>query len=130
MTKSRSAGGIVIGPHGKILVVDQGGSWSLPKGHIENGEKILDAAKREIYEETGISDLKLIKKFRSYARTRISDPTELKTIFMYLFRTSQTDLKPVCSDSHEALWLNKDKVAKKLTHPKDKRFYLKVLKSL
>lgn len=36
---TKSAGGIVINKNGKILVVSQHGtSWSLPKGHLDEGE--------------------------------------------------------------------------------------------
>ncbi|MCI9059390.1 MAG: NUDIX domain-containing protein, partial [Lachnospiraceae bacterium] len=30
-------------------------SWEVPGGHRENGENIMDTAKRELYEETGVS---------------------------------------------------------------------------
>lgn len=55
--KTKSAGGIVINEKREIclLVSQHGTSWSLPKGHIEKGEDAMMAAKREIYEETGIS---------------------------------------------------------------------------
>jgi 8-oxo-dGTP pyrophosphatase MutT (NUDIX family) len=57
MRKTRSAGGVVTNEEGEILVVSQRGtSWSLPKGHIDPGEDALVAAKREIYEESGIRD--------------------------------------------------------------------------
>ena len=58
MKETQSAGGVIENTEGKIVVVSQRGtSWSLPKGHIEDGEDILAAAKREIYEETGITEL-------------------------------------------------------------------------
>ena len=67
-----SAGGIVLGPDGKIVLVCQrGNSWSFPKGHVEDGELPLDAAKREIFEETGIMDAEFIKELGSYERYSI-----------------------------------------------------------
>jgi len=38
------------------LLVEQGGEfWSLPKGHAEMGESPVETAKREFFEETGLS---------------------------------------------------------------------------
>lgn len=34
-------------------------TWEVPGGHREPGENILDAAKRELYEETGATDFDL-----------------------------------------------------------------------
>jgi 8-oxo-dGTP pyrophosphatase MutT (NUDIX family) len=63
MKKTHGAGGVVTNNEGKVLVVSQHGtSWSLPKGHINPGENALVAAKREIYEESGIRDLELIRE--------------------------------------------------------------------
>lgn len=35
-------------------------TWELPAGHLEEGETALDAAKRELYEETGAIDYDLV----------------------------------------------------------------------
>ncbi len=55
-----SAGGIVLRP-GKdgrwdvlLIATHEGGRWSLPKGHVEEGESEAEAAVREVREETGI----------------------------------------------------------------------------
>ena len=37
-----------------LLVRNNRGSWSIPKGRIEEGESRLKAARRELLEETGI----------------------------------------------------------------------------
>ena len=34
--------------------------WEIPGGHIEKGETWLDAAKREMYEETGATEIKVL----------------------------------------------------------------------
>lgn len=36
-------------------------TWEIPGGHIEHQEKPLDAAARELYEETGAKEFKLIR---------------------------------------------------------------------
>lgn len=54
----RSAGGVVVrslaGDWHALLIKDPYGKWSLPKGHIEGGESLREAALREVEEETGI----------------------------------------------------------------------------
>jgi 8-oxo-dGTP pyrophosphatase MutT (NUDIX family) len=129
MKRTESAGGVVINRRGEILVVSQHGtSWSLPKGRIEAGEDRLAAARREIYEEAGITELELLEELGSYTRFRLNgaeeDTSELKTIHMFLFRTEQNDLAPVDPDNPEARWVERGEVAELLTHPKDREFYL------
>jgi ADP-ribose pyrophosphatase YjhB (NUDIX family) len=132
MKKTQSAGGVVTNDEGEVLVVSQRGtSWSLPKGHIDPGENALVAAKREIYEESGIRDLELIRGLGTYERHKIGvdggdDRSELKVITMFLFRTSEKSLRPVDPDNPEAKWVEKSKVARLLTHEKDKEFFRRV----
>ena len=66
------AGAIIINNHQEVAIVNQNhDSWSLPKGHIDNGETKLEAAIREIYEETGIENPELIKPLGSFGRFKI-----------------------------------------------------------
>ncbi|HZU72620.1 MAG TPA: NUDIX domain-containing protein [Acidimicrobiales bacterium] len=54
----RAAGGVVIdGPEVLVLWRESRGEWRLPKGHIEPGEGDLEAALREVAEESGYDDL-------------------------------------------------------------------------
>lgn len=57
--KERSAGAVVFstendGPPDYLLLKYGGGNWGFPKGHVEAGESDLQAAQREVEEETGI----------------------------------------------------------------------------
>ena len=139
MKKSFSAGGVVLNAQNEVLVVSQhGDSWSLPKGHIDEGENALSAAKREIYEESGISEhtLEYIKELDTYERFRIGDGgrgedrTDLKVITMFLFRTKASALSPVDPENPEARWVPVKEAAELLTHPKDKEFFLGIARGL
>jgi len=61
VTKLRSAGGIVVKGRGDDLRVavmqSRYGTWVFPKGGFEPGETAEQAARREIREEIGLSDL-------------------------------------------------------------------------
>lgn len=135
MERTKTGGGIVI-QNGKVLVVSQhGNSWSLPKGHIDPGEDAKQAAVREVEEESGITKLVFHKKLGTYQRHRIGisgeeDTSELKTISMFLFTTPEVDLKPIDPDNPEARWVEPHEVATLLTHPKDKAFFVSVLKEV
>ncbi len=128
------AGGVVIGPDGRVLVVSQKGtSWSLPKGHIEAGEDAHTAACREITEESGITDLTYIRDLGSFQRNKIGkdgvgEVTDApREITLFLFRTNQTVLAPQDPENPEARWVSKEEVAALLTHPKDKEFFSSIL---
>lgn len=128
MIESQIAGGIVIGPNKKVIIVNQNGnSWSLPKGHLDKGENYLQAAVREIEEETGVKQLDFIEELGSYQRYKIGleadeDKSELKNIKIFLFTTNETVLKPQDPDNPEARWVEPDKINEYLTHQKDKQF--------
>lgn len=131
MIETESAGGVVLDGGGRVLVVSQHGtSWSLPKGHVEAGEDLLAAARREIREESGLTRLELVGPLGTYRRHRISagggeDPSELKTIHMFLFRTDEETLRPLDRDNPEARWVEPRAVAALLTHPADREFFTK-----
>lgn len=54
----RSAGGVLArslkGEWQVLLIGTADGRWSLPKGHVEGGETLREAAAREVEEETGV----------------------------------------------------------------------------
>jgi 8-oxo-dGTP pyrophosphatase MutT (NUDIX family) len=64
--KERSAGvviyhdaGPVDAPQRRFLLLDYGRYWDFAKGHVEAGEDDLAAARREVREETGLTEVEL-----------------------------------------------------------------------
>jgi ADP-ribose pyrophosphatase YjhB (NUDIX family) len=136
MIHTESAGGVVVNVEGRVLLVSQyGTSWSLPKGHLEEGETPLEAARREIREESGVSRLELVRSLGSYSRYRLGadggeDRSELKTIHLFLFRTDESVLAPLDADNPEARWVEHERVAGLLTHAKDREFFASILRNI
>jgi ADP-ribose pyrophosphatase YjhB (NUDIX family) len=132
--KEQAAGGVII-RQGKVVVVEQMGkkekysgipSYSLPKGHIDEGEDVLTACYREIYEETGLKkeDLELVKKLEAYTRPDGNTGVP-KDIHMFLFKSKKKELHPIDKENPAAQWIDINKVADKLTFKEDKEFFLR-----
>jgi 8-oxo-dGTP pyrophosphatase MutT (NUDIX family) len=135
-TEVQVAGGVVLNARGEVAIVkNRDEFWSLPKGHIEEGEDAITAARREIEEETGLTNLSLERELGSYERYRGTvgggdDLSEHRTIRMFLFTTDAMTLAPQDSYNPEARWVSPEHASEMLTHPKDKEFFMSIKDSL
>ncbi|HET9850543.1 MAG TPA: NUDIX domain-containing protein [Candidatus Saccharimonadales bacterium] len=64
VVREPTAGGIIF-RRGKagveiLLIADSKHRWTIPKGHIEEGETPRQTAQREIEEETGLAEMKMM----------------------------------------------------------------------
>ena len=136
MKQTVTSGGIVIGPDKRMLFVSsRTGHYGYPKGHIDPGEDELIAARREIFEETGVETLKHIRKLGFYKRYRINfegneDKSELKTIHIHLFTTNQTLLKPLDPDNPKAIWVKFEDAPDTFFNDLDREFFLEHMKEV
>ena len=100
--------------------------WSFPKGHIEKGETSEDAARREIAEESGLWDVKIIPGFRAgerYIYTWRGKKT-LKFVVWFVARTREK--KITLSREHiGGVWLPYADAYKKVFYPGTKRILKK-----
>jgi len=55
-----AAGGLVLNEKKKILMIFRRGKWDLPKGKLDKGETLEECAVREVEEETGLQQVKLL----------------------------------------------------------------------
>jgi ADP-ribose pyrophosphatase YjhB (NUDIX family) len=126
-----SAGGLVIDASGKngLLIgridhKDASGKkilWSLPKGHIEEGETPEQAAMREVAEETGIHSsiersLGVIDFWFMAGGKRIH-----KTVHHFLFSETGGVLAPQESEVDEVAWFPLGEIVEKLAYPDEKK---------
>ena len=65
----KAAGGLVKNSEGEYLFIFRLGKWDLPKGKVEDGEKMKEAALREVEEECGIKIDYLGKKIATTYHT-------------------------------------------------------------
>lgn len=61
-----TAGGVIVRRRRNLIEIlmiqDRQGRWTIPKGHVEKGEKLEETAIREVEEETGLDKLKIITR--------------------------------------------------------------------
>jgi len=112
-----SAGGMVVSSYGQsvriLLVRDTNyDDWVCPKGHVEPGETLEQAALREIKEEAGVTEAKILFELGT-ARRYVEKIPEWKTIHYFLILTSANQpLGSLENDSMEAKWFSIEKLPK------------------
>ena len=89
-----AAGGLVKRTDNKLLFIFRNNKWDLPKGGVEKKELIIDAAKREVTEETGVADIIVEKKisetyhiFKKGKRFRLKKTYWFKMSTTYMGKT-------------------------------------------
>ena len=90
----RSAGGVVFN-NDKSLWIYRNRIWDLPKGGIEDGESLEDAAIREVQEECGIKEV-FLDNFLGSSLHMYKEKNEiiLKEVIWYRMKTKQIELTP------------------------------------
>jgi 8-oxo-dGTP pyrophosphatase MutT (NUDIX family) len=103
-----AAGGIVKNEEGNTLIIFRRGYWDLPKGKVEKGEKIINAARREVEEETGVKIDSLSEEaVITYHCYRLKGKDCIKETHWYHMQAQpgQTTLSPQTEeDIEQALW--------------------------
>lgn len=105
-------------------------------GGIEEGEKYIDSAKREVEEETGYTDLKFIQELGKtksgfYAahkkENRIANATGL---LFELLSTKQEETKESDTQHHEYVWIPKGEVEEYVNFMSQKYIWKNAVKAI
>ena len=112
VVRETTAGGIVwrrntAGEVEILLLQDIKGRWSIPKGHIEEGESPKETAEREITEETGLKEMRIMDWLgKTSFRYRRQNSLVLMTTQIYLVEAKGDTNKIEKEDIYKSLeWL-------------------------
>ena len=119
MPREVSAGAIIVrkSPSGRefLILHYELGHWDFTKGHIEKGEDERETVRREVTEETGITDIMFVEGFRETIKYffKWKGRGIFKIVIFYLVETPQKEVKL----SHEHIgyeWLSFGDAMKRL----------------
>lgn len=108
-----AAGGLVQRTDNKLLFIFRNNKWDLPKGGVEKKELIIEAAQREVTEETGVSDLIVQKQlsetfhiFKKGKRFRLKKTYWFKMSTSYMGKTEPQTEEGI----NKTEWVSKEKI--------------------
>lgn len=130
-----SAGGVVYRRNAEaveIALIRTGKRWGLPKGHVEQGEGIQEAACREVVEETGLEGeviAKLGEISYRYAYKKASGEVVrvFKRVHFFLLRWTRGEARGHDYEVDEARWIPLNEALSKLTYPTERKMVRKAI---
>jgi uncharacterized protein involved in tolerance to divalent cations/8-oxo-dGTP pyrophosphatase MutT (NUDIX family) len=133
--KEVSAGGVIYRRSAdalEIALIYVRNRWGLPKGHVEEGERVEEAALREVREETGLEG-KLIRKLGdirySYRdKTKKNEPIRIyKRVHFFLLRYLKGDVRDHDHEADDARWFPIEQAIKQLNFATERKMVHRAL---
>jgi ADP-ribose pyrophosphatase YjhB (NUDIX family) len=133
-----SAGGVIwrrcASDHGiQVVLVRPAGrdTWVLPKGHVEPGEAVKDAAVREACEESGLQvipgerlgDVSYVYSWHD--RPELPPVRIFKRVYFYLMEAGGGDLSAHDAEIAEAAWVDLEEAPRRASHKSERELLAK-----
>jgi len=136
-------GAIVLNKQNKVFVGKRKDNpvnkWQMPQGGVNDGEKLIDAMKRELEEETGIKNIKILKEVNGWSEYELPDyllgriwkgkyrgQKQKWFVVRFLGNDSEINLKTSRPEFIEWQWLNIENLTEVIVHFK-RKVYEKLL---
>jgi 8-oxo-dGTP diphosphatase len=117
-----SAGGVVVRDREVVVIVptrraaDGSRVLALPKGHVDRDESPLEAAEREVREETGVLGEPVTELGDARYWYRRDGRTIGKRVTFYLFKYLEGDTADHDEEVEQAFWIDLTDAQEQLTH--------------
>jgi bis(5'-nucleosidyl)-tetraphosphatase len=135
MGHEHSAGAVIFRrENGQVLYLIlhyEEGHWGCAKGHTENTETVEQTARREIREETGLTDLTFMPGFVELNQYSFMSQGQIidKTVTMLLADSAGSHI--TLSDEHlGSEWLPFEAALERITYPNEKELFKKAHQNL
>jgi 8-oxo-dGTP pyrophosphatase MutT (NUDIX family) len=117
-----AAGGVVLDRKGRVLLVHRRryDDWSFPKGGVDEGESLEQAALREVKEEAGV-ECEVIRQLSTsrYSFTTRKGETKLKVVYYFLMKITGGQAFADGLETDEAIWCSVEEAANRLSYQGD-----------
>lgn len=116
----KAGGGVVFNNRNELLFIYRRKKWDLPKGKLDRGESIERCAIREVYEETGIRNLEIVRHLCFTYHLYLENDIILKETNWFLMFTEDNWLTPQKEEGiKKAVWVHKNNIRYQLrnTYP-------------
>ena len=139
----KGVGMMVFNDDKKIFVgkrIDNQKAWQMPQGGVDENEDCFSAARRELYEETGIQSIRVIEKSKEkytydlpeYLLGKIwkgkyKGQRQRWFLIKFLGPDSEINLNQKCPEFNEWKWVDIDELPKIIV-PFKKKLYLSLIK--
>jgi bis(5'-nucleosidyl)-tetraphosphatase len=119
--------GVVLLNSNKVLLLQHpdtatNGHWDFPKGHVEKGEDEIQTALRELKEETGIGNVKIMEDFHHLISYNLLKEGKIisKEVVFFLGITNQEKVS-ISSEHQNFVWLQYESAYERLTYENAKK---------
>jgi 8-oxo-dGTP pyrophosphatase MutT (NUDIX family) len=113
----QAGGGVVFNNRNELLFIYRRKKWDLPKGKLDRGETIEKCAMREVYEETGLKRLEIVRHLCNSYHMYLENQVVLKETHWYLMFSEDIWLTPQFSEGiKKAIWVHKNNIRFQLSN--------------